>query len=174
MSAYWQSPVVILAVLAWLAGPPRTIGEAAQREALRRQLTPKAKALLTNLGQPQEIPLGAQVVTAPPTEPPPAGAPPTAPPEKDEKWWRSRVSTANETLTRDRTMAQNIQSRINVLQRDVVNVDDPVRQAQLRQELQLTTQELDRTNKLIDEDRKAIQAIQDDARRLNVPAGWIR
>jgi hypothetical protein len=56
----------------------------------------------------------------------------------------------------------------------VVNVDDPVRQAQLRQELQLTLQELNRTNKLIEEDRKAIQAIQDEARRLNVPAGWIR
>jgi hypothetical protein len=156
-----------------LAGPSRTIGEAAQREALRRQLTPKAKALLTNLGQPAEIPLGAQVAP-PPAEPPPAGAPPTAPPEKDEKWWRARVSTANETLTRDQTMAQNIQSRVNVLQRDVVNVDDPVRQAQLRQELQLTLQELNRTNKLIEEDRKAIQAIQDEARRLNVPAGWIR
>ncbi len=176
MNAFWQSPIVVLAVLAWLAAPPRTIGDAAHREALRRQLTPKSRMFLTNAGQPPEIPVGGAAVTPPSTEPPAAGAPPGTPPGtvKDETWWRARMATVSETLTRDQATAEALQTRINVLQRDVVNVDDPVRQGQLRQELQKTVEELDRARKLVDEDRKAIQAVQDDARRANVPAGWIR
>ena len=40
MNAFWQSPLIVVVVLAWLAGPPRSLAEAAQREALRRQATP--------------------------------------------------------------------------------------------------------------------------------------
>jgi hypothetical protein len=174
VNTWWQSPVVVLAVMAWLAAPPKSIGEAAQHEALRRQLTPKSRTFLTNAGQPPEIPIGAAAVTPPPDEPPP---PPGAPPAgqvKDEKWWRNRVDAANEMLKRDKDAAEALQVRINVLQRDVVNVDDPIRQAALREELKKTLEELDRARKLVDEDRKAITDIQEDARRQNVPPGWIR
>ena len=158
--------------MAWLAAPTRSIGEAAQREAFRRLLTPKSHTLLTNEGQPAEIPVGATTVASRPTGPPAEG--PSAGPVKDEKWWRNRIDAANDTLKRDQDTVQALQGRINVLQRDVVNVDDPVRQAALREELRKTTEELDRARKLIDDDRKAIADIQDDARRQNVPAGWIR
>ena len=187
MNAWWQTPLVVLAVMGWLAAPAKSLGEAAQREALRRQLTPKSQVLLTNAGQPPEIPIGGIAVTAPPDEPPvgvssagapPAGAPPAgAPPDdsvEDEKWWRTRVDAANQTLKRDEDTAGALQERINALQRDVVNVDDPIRQAELRAELTRTVEELERTKKLIDQDRRAIEGIQDDARRQNVPPGWIR
>jgi len=163
---------VVTAVVAWLAAPTGSIGEAAQREALRRQLTPQSRTVLTNAGQPAEIPFGATTVASAAAEPPAAGPP--AGPVKDEKWWRNRIDAANDTLKRDQDTAQALQGRINVLQRDVVNVDDPVRQAALREELKKTNEELDRTKKLIDDDRKTIADIQDEARRQNVPAGWIR
>jgi hypothetical protein len=172
MNAWWQSPLMVIAVLSWLAAPPKSISEAAEREALRRQLTPKSRAFLTNAGQPPEIPMGAPVVASPPDEPP-AGVP-AAGPVKDEKWWRTRVEAANEMLKRDQDAAEALQGRINVLQRDVVNVDDPVRQAALRAELQKTLEELNRARKLVDDDRTAIADIQEEARRQNVPPGWIR
>jgi hypothetical protein len=177
MNAWWQSPIVVLAVAAWLAAPPHSIGEASQREALRRQLTPKSRTFLTNAGQPSEIPVGAAVAEAPPTEPPagaPPGAAPGAAPAKDEAWWRTRVNAANEMLKRDQDATDALQVRVNVLQRDAVNVDDPVRRTAVRDELKKTLEELDRSRKLIDDDRKAIVEIQDDARRQNVPPGWVR
>jgi len=170
VSAFWQTPVVILALMSWLSAPPQNLAEAAQREALRRQLIPKSSTLLTNAGQPPEIPLTA----TPPADPPPDAAPPATGPVRDESWWRSRVSVARETLARDQATAENLQTRINVLQRDVVNVDNPVRQAQLREELQKTIEELSRARQLVVDDGKAIDEIQSDARKANVPAGWMR
>jgi hypothetical protein len=186
VSGWWQSPIVVLAVLTWLGSPPKSIGEAAAREAVRRQLVPKSSALLTNAGQPVEIPLVAPPPAEPPagTDPavvqPPAGIVPPAAAEpptgvvKDETWWRTRVSAANQTLKRDIDTADALNDRINLLQRDVVNVDDPIRQQALREELRKTTEEIERTKLLIEADRKAIEDLQEEARRQNVPPGWIR
>ena len=52
--------------------------------------------------------------------------------------------------------------------------DDPNKQRKAREELQSTLEELDRTQKQIESDRKAILDIQDDGRKAGVPAGWIR
>lgn len=187
MNAAWQTPIVILALMgSWLVAPPRTLGEASQREAFRRQLAGKSRVSLTNLGQPLEIPL------VPP--PPPAsadqqagaaGAPPAAaagaaaapiPADKvkDEKFWRDRIATAQDRVNRDAMMIQALQTRINTLKRDSVNLDDPNKQKNAREELQKMMDELDRTQKSIEQSRKAIVDIQDEARRLNVPAGWVR
>ncbi len=188
MNALWQTPVALLALLAWLAAPSRTIGEAAQREALRRQMTQKSSVVLTNVGQPPEIPLVTAAVTPPPDEPPPVidprvTAPPTPPVVtpplagavvQDEKWWRARVTAASDALDRDQMMVTALQSRINALERDAVNVDDPIQQTRLRQELQRTLLEQDATKKRIEDDQKAILAIQEEARRKNIPPGWIR
>jgi hypothetical protein len=174
VSAFWQSPVVILALMSWLSAPPMNLGEAAQREALRRRLIPKSRTLLTNAGQPPEVPLTA---AAPALEAPPDGSTAAAPagaPARDEKWWRSRIANAREVLARDQAAAENMQTRINVLQRDVVNVDNPVRQAQLRDELKKTLEELNRSKQLVIDDTKAIEDIQTEARKANVPAGWVR
>ena len=183
MNAAWQTPIVIMAVMAWLAAPPKSLGEASQREALRRQIAGKSRTTLTNIGQPAEIPL------VPPPAAPPASADPKAtaagtaagaaaatPAEKakDEKYWRDRIAAAQEKITRDQMMSTALQTRINSLKRDSVNLDDPNKQKKAREELQLTMDELDRTQKNIEAGRKAIVDIQDEARRMNVPAGWVR
>jgi hypothetical protein len=173
VSAFWQSPVVILALMSWLSAPPLNLGEAAQREALRRRLIPKSRTLLTNAGQPPEVPL---VGAAAASEAPPDGAPAAAAAgqAQDEKWWRSRITNARELLARDQTAVENLQTRINVLQRDVVNVDNPVRQGQLRDELKKTLEELNKAKQLVIDDTTAIEDIQREARKANVPAGWTR
>ena len=71
-------------------------------------------------------------------------------------------------------MAEAMQSHINALQNDVVNRDDPAQQALLRQRLATALTELERLKDQIATDRKTILDIQDEARRLGVPAGWVR
>jgi hypothetical protein len=182
MSALWQAPILLLAVLGWLSTPPKTMVEAAQREAIRRQLVGKPQASLTNIGLPPEIPL---VPPAPPAvvgDDQAAGASAdkttgdkaTGDKLKDEQWWRDRLSTANDRLKRDQMMGEALQTRVNTLKRDSVNLDTPSKQRKAREELQSTLDELDRTQKQIEQDRKAIQDIQDDGRKVGVPAGWIR
>jgi hypothetical protein len=197
MTVLWQSPVVVLAVLAWLTAAPQSLADVARREALRRQSTAKSTASLTNLDLPDEPPPAAVTRPEPPAaagaaaggDEPPAGVEKAAPPastatqeppaaapapDRDEKWWRTRMSEAQATLERDRLLAESVQSRINALQTEVVNVDDPAQQALKRLQLGKTLNELERLRAQITADEKAIDAIRTDARRSGVPPGWIR
>jgi hypothetical protein len=92
----------------------------------------------------------------------------------DEKAWRDKMAQARQTLERDETHADAMQTRINSLQTDIVNRDDPAQQAKLREQLAKSLDELDRLKKDIDKDKKAIADIQADARKQGVPPGWVR
>lgn len=179
MTSFWQAPALVLVVVTWLTTPPASIGDAARREALRRQLTPKSTASLSNFGLPPE-PEPAAVVSVPPpaAEPPPPGAPaapsPASEPKRDEKWWRARIAAARAAFERDEVLTDAMQSRINALQTDVVNRDDPAQQALLRQQLGKALGEFERLKNQLDADRKAIADIQAEARRQGVPPGWTR
>jgi len=178
----WDVPAVVLTLVAALSAPAKTLGEAAQREALRRLLTPHATTKVTN----EDI-----ARFAPRTPPPPAAAaePPSlaevakqseaekdkaGKPEEDETWWRNRMDAARKALSRDEVLADALQSRINALTTDFVNRDDPAQRARIAQQRSLALDELDRMKKQIDADGKLITEIQDDARKKNVPPGWIR
>jgi uncharacterized membrane protein len=175
----WQSTVVITAILAWLAVPPRSLAEASAREAFRRSTAPKTKVVLTNAGLPQSAMVSGAAVTPPPagttdataSAKPAAGA---ATEKHDETWWRKRISNAREQLRINQQSAEDLQTRINALQRDVVNRDNPQQAAKLREDLQKAITTLDATKAQIETDQKAIVTIQDEARRADVPAGWVR
>lgn len=194
MSSLWHTPTAILWLLTWLASPPASLGEAALRESIRRQATSRSAATLTNLGRELEPPPAAAVsgipVPASTTEPATAtaeskqaagqqaaGQPetptPTDPP-RDEKWWRTRMSEARAAVEKDELLIDSLQSRINALQADVVNIDDPLQQNKARQQLSTTLAELDNMKKKREADTKAITTLQADARRMNIPAGWVR
>jgi t-SNARE complex subunit (syntaxin) len=84
------------------------------------------------------------------------------------------MADARGALERDELLVEGMQSRVNALQTDVINRDDPAQQAQLRVQLQRAIDELARLQKTVDADRKAIETIQTEARRKGVPPGWIR
>ena len=84
------------------------------------------------------------------------------------------MTSARDALERDEVLADAMQSRINGLQTDIVNRDDPAQQGQLRQQLARALAELDRLKKLVETDRKAIADIQNEATQQGVPPGWIR
>jgi hypothetical protein len=181
VNALWQTPVVVALVLAWLAQPPRSLGEAAQKEALRRSATPRSTALLSNLGQPPEIPLSAMVQAAQ-TAGGAAGADQKKDEtgkekeetKKDETWWRNRITAAREALAQSERNVQALDSRINALQRDVVNLDNPVQRNKARQELQTAMADQEQARRAVEASRQAIVSIQDEARRDGVPPGWVR
>lgn len=101
---------------------------------------------------------------------PPAGAPGP----RDEKHWRDRISTARSTLSRAEIFAESLQSRINALSADYVNRDDPAQRQQIAEQRQKALDELNKVRLEITEARKQIADIEAEARRLNVPAGWLR
>jgi hypothetical protein len=94
--------------------------------------------------------------------------------KKDEAYWRKRIQAERDALARAESFATALQSRINALSTDFVNRDDPAQRNQIGADRQKALAELDRVKKEIVDHNKAIAEIQQEARRENVPAGWVR
>ena len=82
--------------------------------------------------------------------------------------------TLRETLTRNQLLADALQSRVNALTTDFVNRDDPLQRAAIAADRERTLAELERLRKQLVDDEQAIDDLQREARRANVPAGWLR
>lgn len=95
-------------------------------------------------------------------------------PVKDQAYWSARINAARAALDRSKIFAEALQSRINALTTDFTNRDDPAQRAQIELERQRSLAELDRVKKEIDEQTKAITAIEEEARKAGVPPGWLR
>ena len=77
-------------------------------------------------------------------------------------------------LQRDQTYVDALQTRVNSLATDFVNRDDPAQRGVLASERQKALGELDRLKKQIEATKKAIADLEEEARRANVPPGWLR
>jgi hypothetical protein len=175
-----EVPAIVLALLAWFNSPPASLAEAARREAFRRAVVGQSTRAVTNSDLP-DLPVAAET---PPSTPPPATTsaeasktdPPTAAEgeKRDEQWWRNRMTAARESIERNRVLADGLQSRINALQTEFVNRDDPAQRAQIALERQRAIDELARTQKQMQDGELEIARIREEARRLGVPPGWIR
>jgi hypothetical protein len=97
-----------------------------------------------------------------------------AEPKKDEKYWRDRITAAQQAMARNKVLVDALQSRVNALNTDFVNTDDPAQRAVVEQNRKTALAEMDRVKKDIDTRSKEITAIQDEARKANVPPGWLR
>jgi hypothetical protein len=169
------------------------LAEAARREAERRKAAEAAKTPAVNTYTNDDLaklpprpappkPAATEVTTvgaAGGTTPPAAGTPgaPAAPgPEapKDEKYWRERITTARNTLSRAEMFAESLQTRVNSLTTDIINRDDPAQRDKLTQDRQRALEELAKVQAEIKEFQKAVADIEDEARRLGVPPGWLR
>ena len=115
---------------------------------------------------------------SPPGAPAPAASKPAAPGAadgaKDEKYWRARLAGARDALSRSQTFADALQSQINALYTEFVNMDDPLRRSVIEQKRLAAIAEQDRVKADIVKQTKAIADIEDEARRASVPAGWLR
>jgi len=94
--------------------------------------------------------------------------------EKDEKYWRTRMAQAREAQRRAEAFAEALQSRINALSTDVVNRDDPYQRAKIADDRLKAIAELDRVKGEIEQSKKDIAGIEEEARQAGVPPGWVR
>lgn len=168
--------VVALPIRLWAQAPP--LAEVAKKEQDRRKATATAGKVYTNKDLPKA---GVPATPAKPATPTAVAEPATQPTqekaagdEKDEAWWRARITQARTALERDRVMVTALESRVAALTTDVTNRDDPAQRAALMNERVRVLAELDRMRDQVAAGVKAIAAIEDDARKAGVPAGWIR
>lgn len=180
---------VLLAVAAPLTA--QGLADVARAEEARRKAVKGAAKVYTN--ETLRGPDGGE----PPAPAPPAAAPAAAPaavtsdkapatPDskpaaprageavKDEKYWRDRVAGARDALARSQNFADALQSQINALYTEFVNMDDPIQRSAIEKKRLGAIAEQDRVKADVVKQTRAIADIEDEARRANVPAGWLR
>jgi len=187
-----------LMLLCGAAAEGQSLADVARQEAERRKTIAVPGKVYTNDSlssepQPSVPPAaapapGPKPAETPATPPPAAGAPGTTPdaaaPDaatpgtpsvpQTEAEWRERAATTRDTLARLQTFSEALQSRINALTADFVNRDDPAQREVVAADRQKALAELDRVKQEIAQQQKAIVALQEEARRAGVPAGWVR
>jgi hypothetical protein len=165
------------------------LAEVAKKEEARRKTTKKATRVITNanLGAnevnlpPRSMPSFAGSATATPSNTSP-GSPtipggkvePPNPAQKDQAFWQGRMKTAMDDLNRTEMFAGSLQTKINSLRTDFTNRDNRVEREKIQQELNTSLAELERLNKEVEQKRKAISALEEEARKAGVPPGWLR
>lgn len=166
-----------------------SLAEVAKKEEARRKTAKKATRVVTNAN------LGADEVNLPPRSMPsfagssnatpsntspgsptiPGGkAEPVNPAKGDQAMWQGRIKTALDDLNRTQMFASSLQTKINSLRTDFTNRDNRVEREKIQLELNTSLAELERLTKEIDSKRKAIAAIEEEARKAGVPPGWLR
>ena len=182
----------LLLLLSSTMAVPQSLGEVARKEEERRKTIKTPSKVYTNedlkrdpgnsvpapAAGPQSPGGSAQ---APPSTSPGAPSPgaqapasPDAGPVKDQKYWKNRITAARDQLDRNKTLRDALQSRVNALNTDFVNMDDPARRAVIERDRQRAMSEMERLDKEMQEQTKTIAAIEEEARRANVPPGWLR
>jgi len=175
---------ILLVLLTTSAVRAQSLADVARKEEERRKHEPTAAKVYTNkdLGAVEPAPLSSAPV--PTLETGASGA-------KDDKdaakkgdgekgeakgqaYWSSRRKGLQETLNRDSTYLDAMQSRINALTTDFVNRDDPIQRSKIASDRDKALAELERLKKQVTLDQKAIGDLEEEARRAGVPAGWLR
>lgn len=127
--------------------------------------------LTTSVAQPEPAKTGSEAAgAAAQTE----ATPPADDPKKDEAYWRSRLTAARDALSRSQMFLEALQSRVNGLWADFTARDDPAQRAVIEQERQKALAEMERVKLDIQRQQKEITDIEEEARRLGVPPGWLR
>jgi hypothetical protein len=178
------------AVAALLGAAPsaQTLADVARTEESRRKAIKEPAKVYTN----QDLKRGPgddQAVTSQPASAVPAstaGAPDQAvdaatgseqkanEPVRDQAYWKGRIALARDQLDRTRILLAALESRVNALNADFINRDDPVQRAVIERDRQRAQAEMARIQKEIAQLTKAIADIEEEARRAGVPPSWLR
>jgi hypothetical protein len=162
------------------SGSAQTLADVARKEEARRQTIKEPAKTWTN----KDLGSGADVVLPP--APPPAASSSTSTtttepaeskgkePVKDQAYWAGRMKALRTQLDRDETLLGALESRINALNTDFVNRDDPAQRSQIDVNRKKALAEQASLKQQVEADKKAIADLEDEARRANAPAGWLR
>ena len=189
------SVVVSLAIavgcLNAVAASGQTLGEVAKKESDRRKAQPQGGKVYTN----KDLPASAQ---KPATPNPSAEAAPQTPTDpvaaateqkaeaakaatdkpqgdqKDQAYWKGRMSTAREELRRSEMFAEALQTRVNSLNKDFNSRDNPAQRSAIGADRTEALNELTRVKQEVERGKKQIADIEEEARKAGVPPGWVR
>ena len=180
--------LVVLCVAGMVQAQTPSLADLAKKEQDRRKKVPPPQKVYTN----KDLPAPATPPAASPT-PTPDAAPSFATPDlkppaeakeqtesrtpgdtRDEAWWRTRMTAAREELRRNEVFLDALQSRVNSLSADFVNRDDPFQRAKIGEDRQKALAEMDRVKRDIEQGKKMIEEIEEEARKAGVPPGWLR
>jgi hypothetical protein len=160
----------------------QSLGDVARKEEERRKAVPQPGKVYTNkdlaavrpASPVPPDPKGAETKAEAPKD---KGAQPEAkekPVVKDQTYWAERKNTLQGQLDRNQTFLEALQSRINALTTDFVNRSDPAQRAVIERDRQKALAELANLKKQIEDDKKALAGLEEEARRAGVPPGWLR
>lgn len=183
---------LVLAIAAGTASA-QSLADIARKERERRKHVKPATRVLTNDDLRPVAPGMAPAPSAEPGTESAAPADPAAPPadqaaqgaeppaaseeeqrEQDEQAWRQKMADARLALERSEMYLDALQSKINALWADFTARDDPAQRAQIEVQRQRALAEFERVKGEIEVRRKAIADLEEEARRANVPPGWLR
>jgi hypothetical protein len=183
--------VAALILIGAASASAQSLADVARQEEARRKAVAGAGKVYTNEAlqpappvSPGSVPAATPAPAAPatpaapgadgakPADPAAPAAPGAAP--KTEADWKKRIADEREALSRAQSFADALQTRINVLSTDFVNVDDPAKRNVVASDRDKALKELDRVKAEIAAHQKKITDIQDEARKAGVPAGWVR
>jgi hypothetical protein len=194
MRVYLKASLIVLVATCGLAvtadvARAQGLGDVARKEEERRKDIKAPAKIYTNrdLGAPTGGPQPATVSSSAGTAPAPSSADSKAAddkdkdkdkdkagPQRDQAYWGGRRKELQAKLDSDQTLAEALQTRINALTADFSSRSDPVQRAGIERDRIKALAELDRLRKSVDEGKKALAALDEDARKAGVPAGWLR
>jgi len=94
--------------------------------------------------------------------------------KKTEAYWKTRATTLQQNLARNKVLIEAMQSRINALHAEALGADLPGRQATLQSNLATATGEMERLKQENEKQEKELAGLHEEARRANIPPGWLR
>ena len=173
---------VALAITAAASAAQKPLGEVARQEEARRKTVKAPSKVYTNDNLKTDVssPVpaaaagGSQTSSTPTPDTSQAAGAPADTQAKGEAYWKQRMADARTALDRAQSFADALQTRINSLTADFTSRDDPAQRAKIGSDRDKALAELDRVQKEVQNGTKAIAAIQEEARRAGVPAGWVR
>lgn len=116
-------------------------------------------------------PAPAEPAAAPPAQPAPPAAPTV---DKGEASWRGLITEARTRLERSQGYYDALQARVADLTTEFYAREDSAQRAAVWSQRSKILDDMDHLKQDMAEQEKAIAKIEEDARKANVPPGWIR
>jgi hypothetical protein len=85
-----------------------------------------------------------------------------------------RASAIQETLLAPEAVARRAETQVSGLNAEYLSMDDPGHRGLLETRLQRATESSSASSRIIEKQTKAAADLQEEARKSNIPAGWVR
>ena len=168
---------VTLPIVAPAAAQP-PLAEVAHAEQARRASISEKSRVYTNadLTETRRLTTAAAARPAPDSATDEAGGTPAedAVEERDETYWRERITAARGARRRAELVAAALQNRVDGLWAEFTARDDPAARAALERDRLVAISELEQTTGELERLDEEIAGIQEEARRAGAPPGWLR